>query len=207
MRPLCAYYHTPAFVDGVPFSGAHTRENPFRLPLEVHSIQPVTAAIPPPAALCLHSIRIYLLFLNGFCIFDDSTVPWICQGGARGGGGNFFALSFPHPPHSCGETSACDGSHDFRRQTSFSTVLCSIMGQQNSCIVSQRGMGKKESGGLGEKTQKGKGDKHLGCAPLPWGCLPKTRPQDTPNPKYNKKHPRKYRECFSPSPRGQCISS
>ena len=78
-----------------------------------------------------------------------------------------LALSFPHPPHSCGETSACDGSHDFRRQTLFSTVLCSIMGQQNSCIISQRGMGKKESGGLGEKTRKGKGDKHANAPPFP----------------------------------------
>ncbi|MED9891084.1 hypothetical protein [Ruminococcus champanellensis] len=34
-------------------------------------------------------------------------------------------------------------------------------------------MGKAESGGLGEKTQKGKGDCSR-AAPLPLGCLPKT---------------------------------
>ncbi|WP_156300131.1 hypothetical protein [Ruminococcus champanellensis] len=34
-------------------------------------------------------------------------------------------------------------------------------------------MGKKESGGLGEKTQKGKGDCSR-AAPLSPGCLPKT---------------------------------
>ncbi|MED9892612.1 hypothetical protein [Ruminococcus champanellensis] len=34
-------------------------------------------------------------------------------------------------------------------------------------------MGKEESGGLGEKTQKGKGDCNR-AAPLPLGCLPKT---------------------------------
>ncbi|WP_460093329.1 hypothetical protein [Ruminococcus champanellensis] len=34
-------------------------------------------------------------------------------------------------------------------------------------------MGKKESGGLGEKTRKGKGDCSR-AAPLPLGCLPKT---------------------------------
>ena len=28
-------------------------------------------------------------------------------------------------------------------------------------------MGKKESGGLGEKTQKGKGDKHANAPPFP----------------------------------------
>ena len=33
-------------------------------------------------------------------------------------------------------------------------------------------MGKEESGGLGEKTQKGKGDCSR-AAPLPLGCLPK----------------------------------
>ncbi|WP_415933341.1 hypothetical protein [Ruminococcus champanellensis] len=33
-------------------------------------------------------------------------------------------------------------------------------------------MGKKESGGLGEKTRKGKGDCSR-AAPLPQGCLPK----------------------------------
>ena len=100
-----------------------------------------------------------------------------------------LALSFPHPPHSCGETSACDGSHDFRRQTLFSTVLCSIMGQQNSCIVSQRGMGKKESGGLGEKTRKGKGDKHLGCAPLSLGLSPQDTPPRHPQSKIQQKAP------------------
>ncbi|WP_288703150.1 hypothetical protein [uncultured Ruminococcus sp.] len=34
-------------------------------------------------------------------------------------------------------------------------------------------MGKEESGGLGEKTRKGKGDCSQ-AAPLPLGCLPKT---------------------------------
>ena len=34
-------------------------------------------------------------------------------------------------------------------------------------------MGKEESGGLGEKTRKGKGDCSR-AAPLPLGCLPKT---------------------------------
>ena len=40
-------------------------------------------------------------------------------------------------------------------------------------IVPHRGMGKEESGGLGEKTRKGKGDCSW-AAPLPLGCLPKT---------------------------------
>ena len=39
--------------------------------------------------------------------------------------------------------------------------------------VCQRGMGKEESGGLGEKTRKGKGDCSR-AAPLSPGCLPKT---------------------------------
>ena len=39
--------------------------------------------------------------------------------------------------------------------------------------VCQRGMGKEESGGLGEKTRKGKGDCSR-AAPLSLGCLPKT---------------------------------
>ena len=39
-------------------------------------------------------------------------------------------------------------------------------------IVPHRGMGKKESGGLGEKTRKGKGDCSR-AAPLSPGCLPK----------------------------------
>ena len=100
-----------------------------------------------------------------------------------------LALSFPHPPHSCGETSACDGSHDFRRQTLFSTVLCSIMGQQNSCIVSQRGMGKKESGGLGEKTQKGKGDCSCAAPPFPGVVSPRHVPKTTSPPKIQQKAP------------------
>ena len=52
----------------------------------------------------------------------------------------------------------------------FPTISCARFFQHRSvqhrenvqcCIISQRGLGKKESGGLGEKTQKGKGDKHL----------------------------------------------
>ena len=39
-------------------------------------------------------------------------------------------------------------------------------------IVPHRGKGKEESGGLGEKTRKGKGDCSR-AAPLPLGCLPK----------------------------------
>ncbi|WP_415934652.1 hypothetical protein, partial [Ruminococcus champanellensis] len=39
--------------------------------------------------------------------------------------------------------------------------------------VCRRGMGKEESGGLGEKTRKGKGDCSR-AAPLSLGCLPKT---------------------------------
>ena len=39
--------------------------------------------------------------------------------------------------------------------------------------VCQRGMGKEENGGLGEKTRKGKGDCSR-AAPLSLGCLPKT---------------------------------
>ena len=39
-------------------------------------------------------------------------------------------------------------------------------------IVPHRGMGKEESGGLGEKTRKGKGDCSR-AAPLSPGCLPK----------------------------------
>ena len=39
--------------------------------------------------------------------------------------------------------------------------------------VCHRGMGKEESGGLGEKTRKGKGDCSR-AAPLSPGCLPKT---------------------------------
>ncbi|MED9891484.1 hypothetical protein [Ruminococcus champanellensis] len=46
-------------------------------------------------------------------------------------------------------------------------------------------MGKEESGGLGEKTRKGKGDCSR-AAPLPLGCLPKT----SVNP-----------YCVSPAPR------
>ena len=41
-------------------------------------------------------------------------------------------------------------------------------------IALHRGMGKEESGGLGEKTRKGKGDCSR-AAPLSPGCLPKLR--------------------------------
>ena len=46
-------------------------------------------------------------------------------------------------------------------------------GNVQRCIISPRGMGKKESGGLGEKTQKGKGDKHGNAPPFPGVVSPR----------------------------------
>ena len=46
-------------------------------------------------------------------------------------------------------------------------------GNVQLCIASQRGMWKKESGGLGEKTQKGKGDKHGNAPPFPGVVSPR----------------------------------
>ena len=59
-----------------------------------------------------------------------------------------------------GETSACVCSQDFLRKTG-SFPFCGASWKRAKHDRPPRGMGKKESGGLGEKTQKGKGDKHL----------------------------------------------
>ena len=173
MRPLCAYYHTPAFVDGVPFSGAHTRENPFLLPLEVHSIQPVTAAIPPPAALCLHSIRIYLLFLNGFCLFDYSTVPWICQGGARGVGEIFLRSLFHTLPTIVGKrllvmVPTISGAR------LHSAPFCAASWDSRIAASSPKGgWGRRKVGDWGRKPRRGKGISILDAPPFPGVVSPR----------------------------------
>ena len=84
-----------------------------------------------------------------------------------------LALSFPHPPHSLGKRADEILSHDFMRQTR-SFPFCAASWERAALHRFQRGMGKQESGGLGEKTQKGKGD--CSCAaPLSLGCLPKLK--------------------------------
>ena len=188
MRPLCAYYHTPAFVDGVPFSGAHTRENPFRLPLEVHSIQPVTAAIPPPAALCLHSIRIYLLFLNGFCIFDYSTVPWICQGGARGVGEIFLRSLFHTLPTLVGKRllvmiPTISGARPY------SAPFCAASWDSRIAASSPKGgWGRRKVGDWGRKPGRGRGIAAV-LRPPSLGLSPQDTPPRHPQSKIQQKAP------------------
>ena len=79
---------------------------------------------------------------------------------------------FHNSPHSCGE----------RANFTFPTISANRFYPLAFCAASWkrvtldrvlRGMGKEESGGLGEKTRKGKGDCSR-AAPLPLGCLPKT---------------------------------
>ena len=55
----------------------------------------------------------------------------------------------------------------FQRQDFFQPRSAEHRENVQRCTVTQRGMGKKESGGLGEKTQKGKGDKHANAPPFP----------------------------------------
>ena len=65
-----------------------------------------------------------------------------------------------------------DGFHDFMRQTGL-FPFCAASWKCAASGAACRGMGKEESGGLGEKTRKGKGDCSR-AAPLSLGCLPKT---------------------------------
>ena len=78
---------------------------------------------------------------------------------------------FHNPPLSCGEranftfpTISAVKSHSF--------AFCAALWECAALGAAWRGMGKEESGGLGEKTRKGKGDCSR-AAPLPPGCLPK----------------------------------
>ena len=64
-RPLCPYYHTAALITER-LSVAHRAEHSaFRLPSEVHSLDPVCTAISAPAALCGSLWNGYLLFIIG----------------------------------------------------------------------------------------------------------------------------------------------
>ena len=99
-----------------------------------------------------------------------------------------LALSFPHPPHSLGKRADEILSHDFMRQTR-SFPFCAASWEHAALHRFQRGMGKQESGGLGEKTRKGKGDKHLGCAPLSLGLSPQDTPPRHPQSKIQQKAP------------------
>ena len=82
-----------------------------------------------------------------------------------------FALSFPHPPHSLGKRADEILSHDFMRQTR-SFPFCAASWERAALHRFQRGMGKQESGGLGEKTRRGRGIS-MTMRPPSLGCLPK----------------------------------
>ena len=82
-----------------------------------------------------------------------------------------LALSFPQLSPLLWGTDELNRSHDFMRQTG-SFPFCAASWKCAALGAAQRGMGKEESGGLGEKTRKGKGDCSR-AAPLPLGCLPK----------------------------------
>lgn len=76
-RPLSAYYHMPAFDDGAPNSGLHTREIPFPRALKSPFILILSAAIPPPAALFAKVSKDYLYFLIGLAHYNPMF--FVCQ--------------------------------------------------------------------------------------------------------------------------------
>ena len=77
-----------------------------------------------------------------------------------------LALSFPQPSPLLWGTSRLTSFHDFMRQTG-SFPFCAASWECAAWHVTWRGMGKKESGGLGEKTRKGKGDCSRAAPPSP----------------------------------------
>ena len=72
-----------------------------------------------------------------------------------------------------GENGRAEPLSRFHEMNFFPLRFVQHRGNVQLHIVPHRGMGKEESGGLGEKTRKGKGDCSR-AAPLSLGCLPKT---------------------------------
>ncbi len=77
-----------------------------------------------------------------------------------------LALSFPQLSPLLWGTDELNRSHDFMRQTG-SFPFCAASWKCAALGAAQRGMGKEESGGLGEKTRKGKGDCSRAAPPSP----------------------------------------
>ena len=77
-----------------------------------------------------------------------------------------LALSFPQLSPLLWGTDGLNRSHDFMRQTG-SFPFCAALWKCAALGAAQRGMGKEESGGLGEKTRKGKGDCSRAAPPSP----------------------------------------
>ena len=73
---------------------------------------------------------------------------------------------FHNPPLSCGERMFFDGFHDFSRQISFLSVLCSIVGMCSfGCCMEGDGEGGKW--GTGGENPEGEGGLQPGCPPFP----------------------------------------
>ena len=79
---------------------------------------------------------------------------------------------FHNSPLSCGEQ-ANFTFPTISADRFYPLAFCAALWKRAAWHVTWRGMGKEESGGLGEKTRKGKEDCSR-AAPLSPGCLPKT---------------------------------
>ena len=82
-RPLCAYHHMPAFVYGEPPPSPILRRTPFLLALRSPFRAALSAAIPPPAALCRRGCRCVLTLPQRFSRIvaqDFSFVNTFLQG-------------------------------------------------------------------------------------------------------------------------------
>ena len=81
---------------------------------------------------------------------------------------------FHNPPHSCGERMFFDGFHDFSRQSSPLSVLCSIMETCSFTSSPIGGWGRRKAGDWGRKPGRGRGIA-AGLPPFPWVVSPSIR--------------------------------
>ena len=145
--------------------------------------------------LCVLFLRRSVLFLVTICLcaFSDSLRAWVTQYGSTGvrattslrGERAHLTMLILSPPNGFLSRSLFHNSPlSFGNEPallvptilavkSHSLAFCAASWECAASHRPHRGMGKEESGGLGEKTRKGKGDCSR-AAPLPLGCLPKT---------------------------------
>ena len=115
------------------------------------------------SACYTHAVRIYRCASDNLFERGESASEMLILSPLTG----FLSRSlFHNSPLSCGERMFFDGFHDFSRQISSLSVLCSIVGMCSfGCCMEGDGEGGKR--GTGGENPEGEGGLQPGCPPFP----------------------------------------
>ena len=120
------------------------------------------------SACSIHAVEVYRMLgetTRGSIPYSIYLTKWVTHDPSTGVRAT-TVLSFPQPSPLLGKTDGLNRSHDFSRQISFLSVLCSIMGMCSfGCCIEGDGEGGKR--GTGGENPEGEGGLQPGCPPFP----------------------------------------